>query len=146
MAVTKSSIEAELQTTLDVGYTDTIISEMIEDETDILKLKTHRTTFSGSAARLADKAVLYLVIDRLASSDRGLIDGAIEEITENGAKIKFNNGKSLETYRKDAESLISSLKLPATAYPSEATFTNTSMAAGYTPSDVTFYRPNHEDV
>ncbi|AKB35613.1 hypothetical protein MSSAC_1023 [Methanosarcina siciliae C2J] len=119
---------------------------MIEDETDLLKLKTNRTTFSGSAARLADKAVLYLVIDRLASSDRGLIDGAIEEITENGAKIKFSNGKSLETYRKDAESLIRDLKLPNTAYPSEATFTNTSIAMGYTPSDVTFYGPNHEDV
>ncbi|WP_269849555.1 hypothetical protein [Methanosarcina horonobensis] len=105
---------------------------MIEDETDILKLKTHRSSFSSAAARLADKAVLYLVIDRLASSDRGLIDGAIEEITENGAKIKFSNGKSLETYRKDAESLISSLRLPGTAHPSELTFTD--------PPNKTFYR------
>lgn len=140
MTVTKLLIEAELQTTLGAGYTDTIISEMIEDETDLLKLKTYRSSFSGSAARLADKAVLYLVIDRLASSDRELLKGAIEEITENGTKIKFNNGKNLETYRKDAESLIAALRLPGTAHPSEMTFTNTSIAADYCPSDKTFYR------
>lgn len=140
MTVTKATIEAELQTTLAAGYTDTIISEMIDDETDLLKLKTHRGTFTGSAARPADKAIMYLVIDRLASSNRELLSGAIEEITENGAKIKFNNGKNLETYRKDAESLIAALRLPGTAHPSELTFTNTSISADYCPSDKTFYR------
>lgn len=140
MTVTKSSIEAELQAPLGAGYTDTIISEMITDETDILKLKTRRTTFTGSAARLSDKAILYLVIDRLASSNRDLLGSAIEEITENGAKIKFSNGKNLLSYQKEAESIIAALKLPGTAYPLETTFSATSMTPGYRPTDKTFYR------
>ena len=139
MTVTKESIEAELQTTLAAGITDAIVNEMIEDETALLKLKTRRSTFSGSAERLSEKAVLYLVIDRLATSNRDILKNAIEEISENGARIKFSNGKNLETYGSDAESIIATLRLPDTAYPSELTFTNTS-TPGYRPSNKTFYR------
>lgn len=138
--VTKTEIEAELQTTLPTGYTDTIVSEMISDEEDLLKLKTRRSSFTGSAARLSEKAVLYMVIDRLATSNRDLIKSAVSEISENGAKVKFSNGKDLDTYRRDAESIINELRLPGTAYPTASTFTNTSIESGYTASDKTFYR------
>jgi hypothetical protein len=138
--VTKTDIEAELQTTLPAGYTSDIITEMIADEEDLFKLKTHRTAFTGSAARLSEKAILYMVIDRLATSNRDLIKGAVSEISENGAKVKFANGKDLASYRQEAERIIADLRLPGTAYPSELTFTNSSIASGYTPSDKTFYR------
>lgn len=138
--VTKTDIENELQTTLPAGYTDAIITGMISDETDLLKLKTRRASFTGSATNLSEKAILYLVIDRLATSNRDLIKGAVSEISENGARVKFSNGKDLDTYRQEAARIIADLRLPSTAYPSASTFTNTSIVSGYTASDKTFYR------
>ena len=50
----------------------------------------------------------------MATSNRDLMKVAISSISENGANISFNNGKTLESYRKEAEQLIRDLALPGT--------------------------------
>jgi hypothetical protein len=112
--ITKTDIENELQITLPVGYTESNINNMADAAEDYLKLKTIRTTFAGSTASLAKKAVLYLIVDRLVTSDRDLVKSAIAEIKENDATIKFSNGKTLVSYQEEAESLIKSLWIRST--------------------------------
>ena len=110
--ITKADIEAELQITLDAGYTEPIVTGIIDTADDILKLKTSRSTFTGSAANLAKYAEICLSIDRLILSNRDLVKTAIDSISENGASIKFSNGKTLASYRAEANSIIADLRLP----------------------------------
>jgi hypothetical protein len=110
--ITKEDIENELMTELDVGYTSSIITGIIDTADDLLKLKTSRATFTGSAANLAKYAEVCIAIDRLILSNRDLVKTAIDSISENGASIKFSNGKTLASYRAEANSIISDLKLP----------------------------------
>jgi hypothetical protein len=114
--ISKTDIENELQTTLDAGYTDSIITDIADAAEDLLKLHTNRISFSGSTASLVTQAVLYLSIDRLVMSNRDLVKSSIESITENGATIKFNNGKTLQSYRDDALWIINSLRISGTQH------------------------------
>ena len=111
--ITESDIENELQITLQ-GYTYDTLLEIINTADDLLKFKTNRTTFTGSAANLAKYAELCLAIDRLVLSNRDLVKGAIQSISENGTSITFSNGKTIASYRAEAEAIIRDLKLPGT--------------------------------
>ena len=110
--ITKEDIENELQIVLDVGYTESIVTGIIDTADDLLKLKTSRSTFTGSAANLAKYAEICLAVDRLILSNRDLVKTAIDSISENGASIKFSNGKTLASYRAEANSIITDLRLP----------------------------------
>ena len=112
--ITKESIEDELQTVLPVGYNENMITGIIDYADDMLKFKTNRSAFTGSAATIAKYGELCLVIDRLIISNRDLVKTAIESISENGASIKFSNGKTLESYRAEATQIIADLRLPGT--------------------------------
>lgn len=112
--IAKQDIEDELQITLVASYTSAIITRICDYADDMLKLKTNRISFTGSAANLAKYAELCLAIDRIATSNRDLLKAAISSISENGANISFNNGKTLESYRKEAELIIKDLALPGT--------------------------------
>lgn len=121
--ITQSDIETELQTTLPAGYTH--VDDIIATAEDLLKLKTNRTSFTGSAANLAKLATLYLSIDRIVLSNRDLVKNAIDSITENGTQIKFNNGKTLQSYRMDAEQIIRSLRIPGAPHSGLYNFADT---------------------
>jgi len=123
--ITKTDVENELQVTLDAGYTDSIISDIADTEEDLLKLHTRRSSFSGSTASLAKKAVLYLTIDRLVTSDRNIVKNAVAEISENSSKIKFTNGKTLESYRHEATAIIERLRIGSGRITGMYTFSDT---------------------
>lgn len=112
--ITKEDIENELQIELDVGYSNSVIDGIANYADDIFKLKTHRTTFTGSTATIAKYAELCLAIDRLILSNRDLVKTAIKKISENENSIEFSNGKTLESYRAEANMIISDLRLPGT--------------------------------
>lgn len=112
--ISKIDIENELQTELATGYSESMLDVIIDYADDMLMLKTNRSTFTGSAANIAKYAELCMVIDRLILSNRDLVTSAITSISENGAKIEFSNGKSLESYRAEATMIISDLRLPGT--------------------------------
>ena len=112
--IVKADIEAELQITLAAGYTSDIITAICNYADDMLKLKTNRTTFTGSTATIAKYCELCLAIDRLVLSNRDLVKAAITSISENGASINFSNGKTLDSYRAEAKTIIADLKLPST--------------------------------
>ena len=116
MAITKSDIELELQITFEAGYTDAFFTDLVAYAENILKLKTNRTSFTGSTTTMARYAQLCIAIDRLASMNRKIISSAISSISENGASISFNNGKTLEDYRKSFDMIVNDLKLPGTPY------------------------------
>lgn len=123
--IAKIDVENELQIALPTGYTESSINEMADAAEDFLKLKTNRTTFTGSTATLAKKAVLYLTIDRLITSNRDLVKSAITEIKENDASIKFSNGKTLVSYQEEVEHLIKSLRIRSTMGRHSGTNTST---------------------
>lgn len=112
--IVKADIEDELQITLPSGYVSTIVTRMCDYADDMLKLKTNRISFTGSAANLAKYAEVCLAIDRLVLFNRDLVKVAIASISENGANISFSNGKTLASYRAEAETIVSDLKLPGT--------------------------------
>ncbi len=112
--IAKQDIEDELQISLAAGYTPTIITRICDYADDTLKLKTSRIAFTGNAANLAKYAEVCLAIDRLVLSNRDLVKNAIQSISENGANITFNNGKTLASYRAEAEAIIHDLQLPGT--------------------------------
>lgn len=111
MTVIKTDIESELQITLPEGYSDDQVTNLISTAEAALQLRTNRSTFTGPANTLADQAVLYLCIDRLAASNRDLLKSAVSDISENGAKVSFRNGKDLNSYRQDANMIIADLRL-----------------------------------
>lgn len=119
----KQMLETELQISLP-GYSEAYIDSLFSSASDLLKIRTKRSSFSGLAQNTAEQAILYLVIDRLATSNRDILKGSIKEIDENGSKIVFNNGKDLSTYKTEAEYLISNLKLSGVSTPSQAIYTN----------------------
>jgi hypothetical protein len=110
----RALLQAELQTTIPPAYTDAVIDSMFASARDILQVRTRRSSFSGSTSAAANIAILDMVIDRLATNNRDLLKAAISEISENGAKIKFANGKDLSSYRNEAESIIKDLKIRKT--------------------------------
>ena len=112
--ITEQSIEDELQITLAAGYTSDIVTAICNYAHDMLMLKTHRATFTGSTATIAKYCELCLAIDRLVLSNRDLVKTAITSISENGASISFSNGKTLDSYRAEAKQIIADLKLPGT--------------------------------
>jgi len=109
-------------TSSDIG-TETIVRYITEAE-DLLKLRTHRSTFTGSTANTARVAVVGMVIGRLAVAHPDKMQSAIDSITENGTTIKFNNGKTLDSYRADVSYLIDQMKI--TSPTSRYAYTNTS--------------------
>ena len=110
--ITKEDIENELQIELGAGYNAAMMDNIIDTADDMLKMKTSRATFTGSTANLAKYAEICLAIDRLILSNRDLVKTAIDSISENGASIKFSNGKTLASYRAEANAIIADLRLP----------------------------------
>ena len=112
--IDEAAIEAELQVTLPSGYSEAIVTAICNYAHDMLMLKTNRATFTGSTATIAKYAELCIAIDRLVLSNRDLVKAAITSLSENGASITFSNGKTLDSYRAEAKTIISDLRLPGT--------------------------------
>lgn len=112
--IAKADIENELQITLPAGYTTGIVSGICDDADAELQGRTNRISFTGLAARRAKRAELLIAIDYLATSNRDLVKVAISSISENGANIIFNNGKTLVSYREEADRIIRDLAIPGT--------------------------------
>jgi len=115
--ITGEDIELELQIDLPAGYGDisgNYITEICDYAEAMLRQKTNRTTFTGPITNVAKYAELCIAINRLAISNRDLVKLAISSISENGASITFSNGKTLDSYRMEANIMISDLKLSST--------------------------------
>jgi hypothetical protein len=108
--ITKSDIEGELQQTLPAGYTDAIIATIADTAEDWLKIRTNRTSFTGSAANLATKYVLFKCIDQLLTTNPDLVKTDIKRISENDASVEFfDTGRKLKDYAAEAESILKQL-------------------------------------
>lgn len=94
-------------TSSDVSSVD--VADIIVECEGVLKLQTNRSTFGGAAANLAKKAIVCLVIDRLASALPDKMN--ISKISENGSSIEFGGKKKVADYQADAERLIKSLRI-----------------------------------
>lgn len=94
-----------------------IVAQFITEAEDILKLRTNRTSFTGSAANMAQTAVVYMVIDRLSGAKRDKMMTAISRIKENDSEIEFKNGRTLSEYRSDIDYYVSQLKLRKSHVP-----------------------------
>jgi hypothetical protein len=112
--ITKDDIALELQITIPSGYTTAMMTTIVDYADDMLKMKTKRASFTGNAEGIATYAELCIAIDRMATSNRDLMKTAIESISENGASIKFSNGKTLDSYRTEANMIIKDLALKGT--------------------------------
>ena len=112
--ITRQDIENELQCTLPTGQTDSMITNICTWAESMFKLKTNRSSFSGMAADVAKYGMVLLAIDRLTMINRDLVTSAISSISEAGRSISFENGRTIESYRKEANMLIEDLKLPGT--------------------------------
>uniref|UniRef100_A0A6M3M9F4 Uncharacterized protein n=1 Tax=viral metagenome TaxID=1070528 RepID=A0A6M3M9F4_9ZZZZ len=108
--ITKVDLESELQITFEAGF-DALITKICTWADNTLKLKTNRTAFSGVVTEIAFFAEICIAINRLAISHPDLMKAAISSVSENGAQISFNNGKSLDSYRQEANSIIADLYL-----------------------------------
>jgi hypothetical protein len=125
--ITKADIEDELQLTLPTGYTDAIISTIAETAEDLLKIRTKRSAFTGSAANLATKYVLFKSIDQLLTTSPDLVKTDVKKISENDASVEFfDTGRKLKDYAAEAESILKQLVIrPARtgySYVNESTF------------------------
>lgn len=96
-------------TSSDVSSVD--VAEFIVECEDLLKLRTHRTAFTGSAANMARHAIVCMVLDKIITSRPEDMGAAIASISENDATVKFKNGKTLDSYQKDAKQLTQDLKI-----------------------------------
>lgn len=112
MTITKTDLSTELQITFPAGFPDSFFTELADYALSMLKLKTNRSTFTGIAANIAKYGELCIAIDRLATSNRNIISSAISQISENGASISFQNGKTLESYRQDFNRIATDLRIP----------------------------------
>lgn len=115
--ITGTDIENELQITFPDGYGDisgNFITEICDFADALLRQGTNRTSFTGAISNVAKYAELCIAIDRLATSNRDLVKLAIASISENGASISFSTGKTLQSYKDEAKSLISELRLSGT--------------------------------
>lgn len=108
--ITKADVVAELQTT--VPHSEADIESISDNSENRFKRMTHRTSFSGMAEDDAKHAVLCMVIDRLVSADHSLLKSGIESIKEGDSQIKFKNGKTLDSYRLEVDSIVKDLRLP----------------------------------
>ena len=125
--ITKSDIEDELQISLPEGYTDAIISTIADTAEDWLKIKTNRTSFTGSAANQAMKYVLFKSIDQLLTTNPDLVKTDVKKISENDASIEFvDAGRRIKDYAAEAENILKQLVIrPAGVgytYANETTF------------------------
>lgn len=125
--ITKSDIEGELQQTLPAGYTDVIIATIADTAEDWLKIRTNRTSFTGSAANLATKYVLFKCIDQLLTTNPDLVKTDIKRISENDASVEFfDTGRKLKDYAAEAESILKQLVVrparPGYSYTNSSTF------------------------
>lgn len=94
-------------TSSDVSSVD--VADLIVECEGVLKLQTNRSTFGGAAANLAKKAIVCMVIDRLATALPENMK--ISKISENGSSIEFGGKKKVADYQADAEHLIKSLRI-----------------------------------
>lgn len=121
--INKNDIENELQLSLPDGYTEEIIDSLADTAEDWLKLRTKRTSFSGSAENLAAKYVLFKTIDRLLTTNPDLVKTDISKISENGSSLDFaSTGRTLKDYASEAEAILKQLTITVPVYP--CTYTN----------------------
>ena len=113
-ALVEADIENELQIALPAGYSVAYVASICTWAEDMVKLKTRRTTFTGSATTVWKYAALCFAIDRIVTSAPKLVAMAISSISEAGGSISFRNGKDLNSYRKEAELICNDLRLPGT--------------------------------
>lgn len=123
--ISKSDVEAELQIVLPVGYTDLLITSIADTAEDWLKIRTSRATFTGHAANLATKQVLFATIDRLLTTNPDLVKTDIKKISENDGSIEFvDTGRSIKDYAVEAESILKQLTIRASG--TSYSYTNTT--------------------
>ncbi|WP_406660891.1 hypothetical protein V7O66_13790 [Methanolobus sp. ZRKC3] len=127
--ITKQDVEDELQLSLPTGYTDAIISTIADTAEDWLKIKTNRTSFTGSAATLATKYVLFKSIDQLLTTNPDLVKTDVKKISENDASVEFfDTGRKLKDYAAEAENILKQLVIRPTgsrySYANDSTFYN----------------------
>jgi hypothetical protein len=125
--IAKSDIENELQLTLPTGYTDVIIATIADTAEDWLKIKTNRTSFTGSASNLATKYVLFKSIDQLLTTNPDLVKTGVRKISENDASVEFfDTGRKLKDYAVEAEDILKQLVIKTSvsqySYANETTF------------------------
>jgi len=112
MAINKSDLETEMQISFAAGFTTAFFTDLCNYAEDKLKLATFRTTFTGSTTTIARYGMICAAIDRLATSNRNVIQSAISSISEGGSNISFSNGKTLDSYRTDFNRIVADLRLP----------------------------------
>jgi hypothetical protein len=125
--ISKSDIESELQISLPAGYPDSFIESIADTAEDWLKIRANRTTFTGSADKLAAKYVLFATVDRLLTTNPDLVKTDVRGISENGSSITFaDTGRSIKDYAAEAEIILKQLVIrPRGAgftYANETTF------------------------
>ena len=132
------TLQNELRTnlTLDINF----VNNMFQMADDMLKFMTRRNQFTGFIANTAARAKLCIVIDMLIFSDYKILGSAVKEIFEDNTRLIFGDGKNLDSYQLEAQRLIGMMALPERLYPSQNTFTLTSISPEYTEDDRTFYR------
>lgn len=123
--IVESDIENELQISLPTGYTSAIVTGICDDADAELQCRTNRTSFTGLAARRAKRAELLIAIDYLTTSNRDLVKLAISSLSESGTNVQFSNGKTLASYREEAERIINELTIGG-AYSNAITFPDIS--------------------
>jgi hypothetical protein len=117
-------IELELQTTLPAGYTTAMIESIADDEEATLVLESNRTSFTGSAEKLAKKYVLYRTIDRLLVTNPDLVKTDVKKISENDSSVEFvASERSIRDYASEAEAILKKLTIKTSF--SSYTYTNT---------------------
>lgn len=123
--ISKSDVESELQISLPDGYTDLLIATIADTAEDWLKIKTNRSTFTGSSASLAKKYVLFTTVDRLLTTNPDLVKTDIKRVSENGDSIDFvETGRSIKDYAVEAESILRHLAIRSSG--TSYSYTNTT--------------------
>lgn len=129
--ISKSDVELELQATLPIAYTTSVIEGYSDEAEDFVQYETSRTTFTGASASAYKRAVLLSILMRIGASIPAVLKNNISSISEQGDSITFRAG---DGYRTEYTKLIRRLALkPATS------------AVSVTTNDETFYSSATEE-
>jgi hypothetical protein len=124
--ISKDDVELELQTTLPTGYTESFITSLSDTAESIIQSETNRTSFTGGASDMYNRAVLCWIINALVSGNPSLMKGSVTQIKEGDSQITFGNGRGIATYSTEYSSIIPTLRISTSGsnytYTNETTF------------------------
>jgi hypothetical protein len=124
--ITKDAVELELQESLPTGYTTSFVESLSDTAESIIKTDTNRTSFTGNAADMYNRAVLCWVINAMVSPNPSLMKGSVSKIKEGDSEVTFGNGRGVSTYATEYSALVASLTIRGTGtnctYTNETTF------------------------